>query len=90
MNSHGGSITVHYTTDNFMVGENFVIIVDGKVIMRDEGIRTKDSTKVNNMTETHNTFVEIPLEYGTHVIEMAAESTVPHKDHKSLKPSIAS
>jgi len=42
------------------------------------------------MTDTHNTFVEIPLAYGTHVIEMAAESFVLHKDHKSLSPHIGS
>ena len=83
-------MTIHYTTENFMIGESFVVIVDGKVIMRDEGIRTKDTTKLNQMTETHNTCVEIPLEYGTHVIEMAAESVVPHKNHHSLKPTIES
>lgn len=58
--------------------------------MRDEGVRPKDSTKENNLTETHNTFIEIPLGVGVHVIEMAVESIVAHKDHKSLKPVIES
>jgi|LakMenEpi03Aug12_release.lakeMendotaPanAssembly.Ray.scaffolds.fasta_scaffold1814193_1 hypothetical protein len=40
-------MTIHYTTENLMIGESFVVIVDGKVIMRDEGIRTKDTTKLN-------------------------------------------
>lgn len=90
VNAHGGSITIHYTTENLMIGESFVVIVDGKIISKDEGIRTKESTKENNMTETHNTFVEIPLQYGTHVVELAAQSIVPHQDHKSLKPVVQS
>jgi len=34
-NVHGGQVTIHYTTENFMDGESFVIIVDGKVVKRD-------------------------------------------------------
>lgn len=89
-NVHGGQVTIHYTTENFMDGESFVIIVDGKVVKRDHGVMSKNREKPNDMTDTHNTFIEIPLAYGTHVIEMAAESFVPHRDHKSLTPHLES
>jgi len=50
-NVHGGKITIHYTTENFSNGESFVIFVNGKLVLRDEGLRSKDSISPNNITD---------------------------------------